>query len=251
MKFFLKRRAPRRVPIGWLVDAPLSTFVWQDPEPVLKRQKTNPVAKHVNNCPAVIDLGLNFFKVLSPFSLHLRLEKTDSGSGFRLHNVLGNQSEITEDRLKRLLILSDKATWRSDRRPIIQLMTPYRFICDEPVIINQLPPFLHYHTPPLPGVMIGGRFPANLWPRLMMWAFEWFNTAEDLIVKKRDPLFYIQFDLEHRSQSPKLVHAQMTESLRTYCRGLDGVTDYTNQTYALFKTAKRRRPKQLLTVERV
>ena len=53
------------------------------------------------------------------------------------------------------------------------------FLTDDPVYLNQLPPFLDYVNPPWPGVLIGGRFPADVWPRQLMWAFEWCDTARE------------------------------------------------------------------------
>ena len=38
----------------------------------------------------------------------------------------------------------------------------------------------------------------------------------------------------------------MTDELREFCQGLDGVTNYVNQSFQLFQTAHERRPSKLL-----
>ncbi|MDP4823470.1 MAG: hypothetical protein NWR47_05925 [Aestuariivirgaceae bacterium] len=39
----------------------------------------------------------------------------------------------------------------------------------------------------------------------------------------------------------------MTPALKDYLKGVSAVTNYVNRTFALFKTARERRPKTLLT----
>ena len=63
---------------------------------------------------------------------------------------------------------------------MLQLVTPYVFVSDDPLYVNQFPPFLHYETQSRPGVMLCGRFPADIWPRPHMWAFEWHDLEKDL-----------------------------------------------------------------------
>jgi hypothetical protein len=112
--------------------------------------------------------------------------------------------------------------------------------------MTQLPPFLHYRDPALPGVMIGGRMPIDVWPRVLMWAFEWFDTSKDLILRRGEPWFYTRFELPNPSQRVRLVEAQLTPELKQYFNGLNGVANYVKQTFSLFSIARQRRPKQLL-----
>jgi hypothetical protein len=73
----------------------------------------------------------------------------------------------------------------------VQLHLPYCFIADEMVYITQLSAFMHYRPDPLPGTIFGGRFPVSVWPRPLMWAFEWHEPQKDIILKRGEPLFYV------------------------------------------------------------
>ena len=94
--------------------------------------------------------------------------------------------------------------------------------------------------------MIGGRFPTHIWPRILMWAFEWHDTTQDLVLRRGEPWFYIRFETMDPSRQVRLVEAEMTPELRAYCNGMDGVVNYVNRTFSLFQTAERRRPPKLL-----
>jgi hypothetical protein len=130
---------------------------------------------------------------------------------------------------------------------VVQISAPYRFLADEQVWMSQMPAFGYYRKDPLPGLMLGGRFPIHIWPRSLMWAFEWHDLSKPLILRRGEPWFYVRFEAADPSRPVRLVEAQMTPELREYCSGLDGVTNYVNQTYQLFSVAQERRPPKLLT----
>ena len=159
---------------------------------------------------------------------------------------MGDQSPVRRRHLNDMIAIVPQKEWRHPKRPIIQIITPYTFLADDPVYMTQLPPFLHYRDPALPGVMIGGRMPIDVWPRVLMWAFEWFDTSKDLILRRGEPWFYTRFELPNPSQRVRLVEAQLTPELKQYFNGLNGVANYVKQTFSLFSIARQRRPKQLL-----
>jgi hypothetical protein len=109
------------------------------------------------------------------------------------------------------------------------------------------PPFYHYPRKPLPGVTLGGRFPIDVWPRKLVWAFEWHDGASEIHINRGDPWFYLSFETEDPSRRTRLIEADMTKELREYTNGIRSVTYYVSQTYSLFGTARERRPKKLLT----
>lgn len=37
--------------------------------------------------------------------------------------------------------------------------------------------------------MISGRFPIHIWPRHLMWTFEWHDTSQDLVLTRGQPWF--------------------------------------------------------------
>ena len=124
------------------------------------------------------------------------------------------------------------------------------FVADEPVWLTQMPPFYARPNPAWPGLMIGGRFPIHIWPRELVWAFEWHDIKSDLIIRRGDPWFYVSFETEDPSGRVRLAEGTMTEELRAYTNGMRGVTNFVSRTFSLFNTAQLRRPKSLLVLKK-
>ncbi len=155
-------------------------------------------------------------------------------------------SPIRGNKLGEVLTLVSEAEWRYPDRPTVQLTLPYCFIADEMVYLTQLGPFAHYRSDPLPGTIFGGRFPVNVWPRPIMWAFEWHEPARDIVLKRGEPLFYLQFEAEGPDRPVQLVEAARTPELVQYLEQIGGVVNYVNQTFGLFKAAEALRPARLV-----
>jgi hypothetical protein len=128
---------------------------------------------------------------------------------------------------------------------VLQMLTAYVFVTDDPLYINQYPPILH-HLPDRPGIQISGRFPIDIWPRALQWAFEWHDTTKDLILRRGEPLFYVRFEGPDPAAPVRLVEAAKTPELQSFMASITGVTEVVGQTYSLFKTARERRPAKLL-----
>jgi hypothetical protein len=156
----------RIVEVGWLVDAEKGGFIYEAPKPYQRKAPAPPSAKAVGHCPAVLDYEARHVEVPCPVDMHLRLGKDDAGQ-FRLEFVSSPKSSAGPKTLAKLVTLNGPAQWREPGRPVIQVSAPYRFLADEPVWLNQLPPIFHHRATALPGVMIGGRFPIHLWPRIL------------------------------------------------------------------------------------
>ena len=178
-----------------------------------------------------------------PFDLHLRFERDKTV----LVNVLGDASSVRGNKLRELLTLVNENEWRTPNVPILQLKLPYCFIADEVVYITQLDAFGHYRKHPLPGTIFGCRFPIHIWPRPLMWAFEWHDTSKDLILKRGEPLFYCQFDGFDPSRSVKWVQAEKISELLHYMEQISGVVNYVNQTFLLFGEVDKIRLNSLLS----
>ena len=235
----------RTVEVGWLVDTPQATFVYDAPRAVARKVPPPTNAKAVTLCPAMLDHESRLYEVPCPVDLHLRIGKGDKGQPV-LVNVPGAMSPVASKKLNAMVHLMSRDRWRDPKRPLVQIAAPWRFIADEPVWMTQMPAFNNYRDPPIPGTLIGGRFPIRLWPRSLMWALDWHDPTKDLILKRGEPWFYVRFETNDPSRPVRLVEAEMTPELREYCQGLDGVTNYVNQSYQLFKTAEDRRPTTLL-----
>ena len=80
-----------------------------------------------------------------------------------------------------------------------------------------------------------------------MWAFEWHQTEKDLVLRRGEPLFYVQFETNDPARAVQLVEAARTAELMGYMNELAAVTNYVNQTFSLFEAAERLRPAKLLS----
>ncbi len=232
--------------VGWFLTSDKGAVLYDAPERIIFRQTNKTHAKSASRCPAVIQLESRYFMVKCPFDIHIGFKRDDNGKAV-LVNRLGAASPVRPSKLGDLLTLVNEAEWRYPDRPTIQLSLPYCFISDEMCYITQLGTFAHYRKDPLPGTIFGGRFPLNVWPRPLMWAFEWHEPEKDIILKRGEPLFYCQFEGDDPSRAVQVVEAEKTPALLAYMEKISGVVNYVNQTFGLFKAAEEMRPAKLLT----
>ena len=251
---FLKTTLPiasRTVDVGWTLDTDKAGFIWQAPQRLSRSDEPRPKhAKAVAFCPAVVDHESRIFEVTCPIDVQLRIRIDEKTKRPTVGSTAGDMATIRPKALSQMIYLVAAKEWRHSDRPILQLTTPYLFLADEPVYMTQLPPFAHFQDPSLPGVMIGGRLPIHIWPRPMMWAFEWYDTSRELVLRRGEPWFYVRFETHDPSRHVRLIEADMTPDLRQYLSGLSSVTNYVNRTFSLFDTAKSRRPKILLVAKK-
>lgn len=233
------------ISVGWFLTSDKGAVLYDPPERVSFRQTNRSHAKSAARCPGVIQLESRYFMVKCPFDLHIGFGRDDKGKA-HLVNRAGAGSTIRSNKLGEVLTLVNEAEWRYPDRPTVQLSLPYCFIADETVFLAQLSPFLHYRREALPGTIFGGRFPINVWPRPLMWAFEWHEPERDIILKRGEPLFYCQFEGTAPDRPVQLIEAARTPELQTYLEQIGGVVNYVNQTFGLFKAAEALRPARLL-----
>ena len=240
------RERGKSVDVGWLLDASVATFIWYEPVQLKRERPAAESAKGVYNCPAVMDHEARLFEVKCPVDLHLRLERDGETGAFRIWNPMGDQASMTPGALKQICTLGKPNEWRHPERPIIQVITPYYFLSDDPVYIAQFPPFGDFRTHAWPGLMIGGRLPINVWVRNLTWAFEWHDPSRDLVIQRGAPWFYVRFETNDLTRHVRLYEAELTSDLRDYIGGARGVTNFVGRTFSLFSTALQRRPRRLL-----
>lgn len=236
------------VEVGWFLVDDQASILYTAPYR-MRSQSSTKHAKSASRCPAVLQLESRYFVINCPFDFHLRFDRDAQGHP-KLVNVLGDASPVRNNKLRELLTLVNENEWRMPQVPILQLKLPYCFIADEAVYITQLDAFGHYRKHPLPGTIFGGRFPIHIWPRPLMWAFEWHDTSKDLILKRGEPLFYCQFDAFDPSRTIKLIQAEKTPELTQYMQQISGVVNYVNQTFSLFNEVEKVRPKKLVNNKR-
>ena len=233
------------VTVGWFLTEDKGALLYDPPERLMFRQTNKAHAKSASRCPAVIQMESRYFVVKCPFDLHIGFARDDKGKPV-LINRAGAASPVRSSKLNQVLTLVNEVEWRYPDRPTLQLSLPYCFIADEPVYMTQLGTFAHYRRDSLPGTIFGGRFPVSVWPRPLMWAFEWHEPERDLILKRGEPLFYCQFEGQGPERPVQLVEAVKTPELLAYLEKISGVVNYVNQTFGLFKAAEAIRPAKLL-----
>lgn len=235
----------RIVEVGWAITEAKAALIWDDPEPFRRDLPKPTSAKSVQGCPAAIDFDARHIVVRCPVDLNLRV-RLEAGKPPALENVDGLRSTVRPRSIGQMIHVISPTEWRHPQRPILQIVTPYIFLSDEVVYLNQVPPYLDYPPDPVPGVMISGRFPVHVWPRQLMWAFEWHDTSKNLMLRRGQPWFYVRFDTLDPSKPTRLVEAEITPSVQRYIDEISGVTNYVNRTYSLFDRARKRRPERLL-----
>lgn len=233
------------VTVGWFLAETKGGVLFDAPERVTQRPPNKGHAKSAARCPAVVQMESRYFVVKCPYDLHIGFSRDDKGKP-QLVNRAGAASPVRGSKLAQVLTLVAEGEWRFPDRPTVQLSLPYCFIADETVYLTQLGTFAHYRRDPLPGTIFGGRFPINIWPRPLMWAFEWHEPDRDLILRRGEPLFYVQFEAQGPDRPVQMVEAERTPDLIAYLDSLSGVVNYVNQTFALFKAAEATRPARLL-----
>ena len=239
-------RKARVLEVGWINRAEQASFIWDDPTPYRRVDGQDPKsAKALQNCPAVHDYEARHFVVPCPFDLNLALARDKDGK-LGIRNLDGTQSAVSTSALMKLLHLNGPGQWRHPERPLLQITTPYYFIADEVCWMSQLPPYLTYREPQLPGLVVGGRLPIHIWPRAMIWAFEWHEPAKPLRLRRGEPWFLLRFETDDPSRPVRLVEAEWTSELDAFNKGTEGVTKYIRRTWSLFRVAERRRPAKLL-----
>lgn len=234
------------VRVGWLLTNVDSPVIYDPPRRVNSRDARKTHAKSASRCPAVLNLESRYFEVPCPFDLNLGFTRDKEGRP-SLRNLSGTASAIRGTALGKRIFVVPESEWRFADRPILQLKLPYLFIADEPVYISQIDAYMYYRRTPLPGTIFGGRFPINVWPRPLMWAFEWQDTEKPIVIRRGEPLFYCQFEFDSPERNVQLVEAEMTPELKTYLDHIGGAVNYVNQTFSLFEAAERVRPENLLT----
>lgn len=233
------------VTVGWFLVQQKGGIVYYPPERVRGAEKNKSHAKSASRCPAVINLESRYFVIRCPFDLNLAFVRDKDGKP-GLRNLNGDMSGIRANKLREKIHMTPEHEWRYAGVPTLQLQLPYVFIADEPVYASQVSPFMHYLRDPLPGTIFGGRFPINVWPRPLMWAFEWHDLDAPLKVNRGDPLFYIGFETLPQDRSVVVTETEVTQDLQDYMDLISGAVNYVNQTFSLFEAAEERRPETLV-----
>ena len=234
---------PKEVEVGWFIEENQAKFVFPEPQSLFKSRNKALSNRAVQACPAVNEYERDLFVINNPFDIRLRCIK--KGDTYDLH-IVEQGTRIDDDLIPRFVFLMQPHIWRSPNKPVIQIKMPYFFLSDEPVYMTQLSPYMNETVLKWPGILIGGRFPINIWPRIMNWAFEWCDLSKDLILRRGDALCYLYFESQNLRSKIKIFEIEETEELVEYRKGISATPKYMSNIFSLFGTAEKRRPKKLL-----
>ena len=99
--------------------------------------------------------------------------------------------------------------------------------------------------------MIGGRLPIHIWPRILNFAFEWHDLDNDLILRRGQDLCYLYFGTESLRTNIQLVEIENTPELKEYRSGISSTPKFMSNTFSLFETALKRRPRKLVVEKKI
>lgn len=156
-------------------------MIWDQPKPLIPLLFADP---KINKDSYISCSGMkNFFR--NSFTL---LHQVDSTIKFNIEN-----------NLIKLESGSGIPAWKSfetpamDNRPRLTYDFSWIFFCEEDMIMEQLPPFLHNTSDRQGGVISTGSFNIAKWFRPINPDYIVWENSKELSVKKGDPAFYIRF----------------------------------------------------------
>lgn len=211
-----------RVEVGWCLTALESHAAFEQPEKLTLPTDKTKNKRGFLSCPAVRYSLQGVVTIKSPFSLHLKFRKVENAY---LITPVYPFTSVAQQRLEGMLRLEPKESWRSESVPAIQLPSPYLFVADEFLEVEQFSPSI-VGTTHMNWRVIPGRFNIYGWHRPLNWAIEWDTRCGDLIIKQGEPLYFLRF---YNSQAQvvdeiDLVEMQLTDEIKARLASTSGVT---------------------------
>lgn len=225
-----------KMKIGWCCTALEAKICFPEPKRVTLGKDLSTGGRGFLSCPAVRDYFSNTFVVTSPFSLRLRCDEV---AGSKIIRPVYPFTSLSQPRVNEWVKVEPKSSWRSGDAVIIQIPSPYLFIADDPIFIRQDPVLLS--TPSsFSWRLIPGRFNIYDWQRPLNWAFEWFPSAGDFIIKAGEPIYNISFDSPDGldGQRLDLQRIELSPKLEERLQELRGVVSIKRGVSSLFEDAR-------------
>lgn len=226
--------------IGWCSTALEASLCFPDPKRVLlEKDKSRVGGGGFLSCPSVRHYFSSVFAIESPFSLQLTSKASELG--FTIHPVYPFTS-LTQARVDEFVKIEPRSTWRSPEVVVLQLPSPYLFFADEPVLICQNPVLLS--TPSsFYWRSIPGKFNIYEWQRPLNWAFEWYATKGDFIIKTGEPIYFVSFEAVDGGKigDVRLVKSEFSQELAKRVQQTRGVTSIRRGITPLFEAARQSR----------
>jgi len=232
------------VKVGWMFLQPEIDALYFPIEPLSKILATNSKTKF-GKCPCIWDAYAQLFLIRSPIDIEIGLD----GGG----DLYGKPEHFEDTELYQSFFDNmASGSWRDPSQPITQIKLKIGFASDDPdTHLTILPPFLHPEAMNPLMRIVPGKLNIYDWPyRNMNMAFEWQDVTKKIIIKRGDPLGYVQ--LSHPDQNAKFI---MVESSYDKCRYLMNNGDsfigkVQGQAREIMKMFGKRRPKTVVIPRR-
>jgi len=235
--------AKREVLLGWRNSSPQAALAFYPPVPLAETEDGRAHGSALA-LPGVPGFAEHTYVIRSPWNVQVRAQKQPSGE--TLFGLVPGPGGLSQEGFRGLGEPFKPEAWRVAENPVFQLSLNLFFISDEPCSVQLMPPFLSPTFRKWPGTLICGRYPITSWPRPLNAALEWQQQSEDWVVKRGEPIAYVQPIYDDPDVVPVLVEAEMTPALKRHATKLDNVARYARNVSPMFERAEETRPPVLL-----
>lgn len=157
-------------------------------EPLLKDILKNRKGITYGKCPAVTDFFKNTFVFRSPMDLNIDIHVSNEKTFVYCDNVDQEFFDIMID--IRFLEKEEKGI---SPYPLIGVDFLNTFTCNQSVMLQTLPAFLHYNDFTRKAKVVPGEYDISKWVRPVELVFEVEKNIEQIHIKKGDALSYFKF----------------------------------------------------------
>lgn len=141
-------------------------------------------------CPAHTDFLRNTWVFCAPFDLTLEIEVDPDSDMVRVHCENISQ-EIFESIIDtRFLHKTEQA---KNPYPLLGIDWLYVFACEEPLMMQVFPAFMHKNEFTDKTTVIPGEYDVGRWTRPVETVFEIRSNRERIVIKKGDAISYVKF----------------------------------------------------------
>ncbi len=178
--------------VGWILNTHQAGFIWDAPRKITRPTGKAHHAKALNYCPRRQRPRRAAVRGAVPHRPQYRLPLQGRAAADR--QPLGRRIDHSRQASRADVRRRRAQGMARPNRPIIQVMTPYIFLADEPVWITQLPPYYYYPQVPWPGVLIGGVSPSTSGRAGWYGPSSGSTSASPITISRGEPWFYVSFE---------------------------------------------------------
>jgi hypothetical protein len=204
---------PLLVDIGWRNCSAQAALAYFPPEPIGKAERE--LAKHLfpADGPAN-DLAHRIVQVRCPYDLTIRI--SPPGIWPARHFRVPEEGGLSEEGFEGLVTPVAPSALRDKSTPAVEVSLNLMIVTEETCTLHLMPPFLSPSFRDWPGTVVSGQFPVRSWPRPLNCVLEWQDRGRNWVLRRGDPMVYLQFDFDDPAKRPRMVEAAMTAPLERH-----------------------------------